>query len=200
MRCASAHPQTQPRQRRKRPARSAHRRRWQRTAQLPALEVLKLLDIASLDVVALTKEEGKHDKGLREERVFLQGVKEAVHLPPRSPFSSSSSRFGTNRTGSPYSFQKKRRGKELIKSALDELPGIGPTKKSRLLQTFGSVASLKKASDEELLAVKGITKKDLATLKDFFQKRGLKNRRLRILYEKFFKRNLSPVILVLNKF
>lgn len=135
-----------------------------------ALEVLKLLDIASLDLIALTKEEGRHDKGLSEERVFLQDTKEPIHLPPRSPllFFLQQIRDESHRLA--LSFQKKRRGKELIKSALDDVPGIGPIKKARLLQTFGSVASLKKASDEELLAVPGITKKDLTAIKDFFTK------------------------------
>jgi excinuclease ABC subunit C len=42
-------------------------------------------------------------------------------------------------------------------SALDELDGVGPVRKKRLLGAFGSVASLKRASVDEIAAVKGVT-------------------------------------------
>lgn len=55
-------------------------------------------------------------------------------------------------------YHKKLRDKELTHSELDDIEGIGPTKKKLLLQTFGSVERIKKASVEELIKVKGITK------------------------------------------
>ena len=58
-------------------------------------------------------------------------------------------------------YHKKLRNKEITKSELDEIEGIGPTKKKFLLQKFGSVEKIKKASLEELMEVKGINK-DLA--------------------------------------
>lgn len=55
-------------------------------------------------------------------------------------------------------YHKKLREKEVTHSELDDIEGIGPTKKKLLLQTFGSVERIKKASVEELIKVKGITK------------------------------------------
>ena len=55
-------------------------------------------------------------------------------------------------------YHKKLRDKEVTKSELDEIEGIGPTKKKALLETFGSVERIKKADIEELTKVKGITK------------------------------------------
>ena len=55
-------------------------------------------------------------------------------------------------------YHKKLRNKEITKSELDEIEGIGPTKKKLLLQKFGSVEKIKKASIEDLIKVKGITK------------------------------------------
>lgn len=55
-------------------------------------------------------------------------------------------------------YHKKLRDKEVTKSELDEIEGIGPTKKKALLETFGSVERIKKADIEELMKVKGITK------------------------------------------
>ena len=55
-------------------------------------------------------------------------------------------------------YHKKLRDKEITKSELDEIEGIGPAKKKALLETFGSVERIKNADVEELTKVKGITK------------------------------------------
>ena len=55
-------------------------------------------------------------------------------------------------------YHKKLRNKEVTKSALDEIEGIGPAKKKALLVKFGSVEEMSKASIEELMEVKGISK------------------------------------------
>ena len=54
-------------------------------------------------------------------------------------------------------YHKKLRDKEITKSELDEIDGIGPTKKKALLQRFGSVEKIKEADINELMKVKGIT-------------------------------------------
>ena len=56
------------------------------------------------------------------------------------------------------SYHKKLRNKEITKSELDEIEGIGPTKKKLLLQKFGSLEKIKKATIEELTEIKGVTK------------------------------------------
>lgn len=55
-------------------------------------------------------------------------------------------------------YHKKLRDKEITKSELDEIEGIGPAKKKALLENFGSVERIKNADIEELTKVKGITK------------------------------------------
>ena len=55
-------------------------------------------------------------------------------------------------------YHKKLRQKEITKSELDGIEGIGPKKKNALLNKFGSVKKIKEASIEELMQVKGITK------------------------------------------
>jgi excinuclease ABC subunit C len=45
---------------------------------------------------------------------------------------------------------RKQHKKSLLKSPLDEAPGIGPTRKNHLLKTFGSLKKIKEASPEEL--------------------------------------------------
>ena len=58
-------------------------------------------------------------------------------------------------------YHRKIRDKEMTKSALDYIEGIGEKKKAMLLKKFGSVAGIKKASIDELLMCKGISE-DLA--------------------------------------
>ena len=55
-------------------------------------------------------------------------------------------------------YHRKLRDKEITKSELDEISGIGKVKKQALLKHFGSVERIKQASIEELTKVKGITK------------------------------------------
>ena len=55
-------------------------------------------------------------------------------------------------------YHRKLRDKDITKSELDEIKGIGKVKKQALLKQFGSVEKIKKASIEELMQVKGITK------------------------------------------
>ena len=57
------------------------------------------------------------------------------------------------------SYHRKLRDKTMLKSELDNISGIGQVKKQLLLKQFGSTSNIKKATVEELLKVKGITKK-----------------------------------------
>lgn len=56
-------------------------------------------------------------------------------------------------------YHRKLRDKEITKSELDKISGIGEVKKQALLKHFGSVNRIKQASIEELTKVRGITEK-----------------------------------------
>ncbi len=134
-----------------------------------ALEVLKELDIASVDVIGLAKEKARHDKGLSQEKVFLPFVSDPVCFSSSSPLLFFLQRIRDEAHRVAIGFHKKRRTKTVLRSALEELPGIGPKKKQRLLSHFGSIARLSKAPEEDLAKVEGLTKKDIATLLSFFK-------------------------------
>ena len=53
-------------------------------------------------------------------------------------------------------YHRKLRDKQITKSELDEIEGIGEVKKQALLKHFGSVEKMKQATLEELIQVKGI--------------------------------------------
>ena len=130
-----------------------------------ALEVFKELDIASVDLIALTKEQGRHDKGMTEERIFLPNYRDPIHLNPRSNLLFLLQKIRDEAHRKAIGFHRLRRTKRTLTSALDEVPGIGETKRSRLLRHFGSVEKIKSASDEELKEIKGINQKDINALR-----------------------------------
>ena len=63
-------------------------------------------------------------------------------------------------------YHRKVRDKQITKSELDDVKGIGEAKKQALLKTFGSVKKIKQASVEELMKVKGITENLAKSLKN----------------------------------
>ena len=63
-------------------------------------------------------------------------------------------------------YHRKVRDKQITKSELDDVKGIGEAKKRALLKTFGSVEKIKQASVEELMKVKGITESLAKSLKE----------------------------------
>ena len=63
-------------------------------------------------------------------------------------------------------YHRKVRDKQITKSELDDIKGIGEAKKQALLKTFGSVEKIKQASVEELMKVKGITENLAKSLKN----------------------------------
>ncbi len=67
-------------------------------------------------------------------------------------------------------YHRKVREKEITKSELDEINGIGNVKKQSLLKHFGSVSKIKEASIEELKKVKGISEKNAREIFETFRK------------------------------
>lgn len=131
-----------------------------------AIDVFKELDIASVDVIGVAKESGRHDKGMSQEQIFLPGHHDPIHLNPRSSLLFLLQQIRDEAHRKALSFHQQRRSKKNLSSQLDQIPGIGPIKRKRLLQHFGSVERIKQATAEELSQIKGITKKDISTIKD----------------------------------
>lgn len=134
-----------------------------------ALEVFQALEIASVDVISLAKEEGRHDKGLHFEKIFTPHKKEPIFLSPRSStlFILQQIRDEAHRVAITY--HRKRRTKRIIQTELEGIPGIGPKKRTLLLKHFGSVKQIKKATLQELQELKGINQKDIESIEKFQQ-------------------------------
>lgn len=135
-------------------------------------EVLLDLSIASLDLVAVSKEEARHDRGLTREKIFLLHQKEPLLIEERSPLLFLLQRIRDEAHKQAISYHRKKRSKALLTSELDTLAGIGPKKKELLLKHFGSVRALKRASSRQLGSVPGLTKRDRETLSAWIEREG----------------------------
>ncbi len=60
------------------------------------------------------------------------------------------------------------KGKKMIKSALEDIPGIGPKRRGELLARFGSIRAIKNATYEELMEVDGMTSRAAESVLEFF--------------------------------
>ncbi|WP_091303159.1 excinuclease ABC subunit UvrC [Gemmobacter aquatilis] len=65
-----------------------------------------------------------------------------------------------------------KRAKTTTATPLDEIPGVGATRKRALLQHFGSAKAVSRAGVEDLMAVTGISEAMAQTIHDFFHERG----------------------------
>ncbi len=104
-----------------------------------------------IDWIGIAKE-----KDTEGEKLYKPARKNPIVLAPHNPvllylmrIRDESHRFG-------ITFHRKLRKKETLLSELDQIPGIGPSKKKVLLKTLGSLKRVKEASMEELKEVPGI--------------------------------------------
>ncbi|MDR3092049.1 MAG: excinuclease ABC subunit UvrC [Clostridiales bacterium] len=68
-------------------------------------------------------------------------------------------------------YHKKLRSGTMLRSVLDEIPGVGETRRRRLLQAFGSLGGIKAASFDQLRAVPGMNASAAKSIRDYFEAR-----------------------------
>ena len=126
-----------------------------------ATRVLAELGITQLDVASLAKDRVERNMRQREirhseERVFLPNRKNPVVLPRNSTALFLLQRVRDEAHRFAITYHRELRKKEGLRSALDEIPGVGEARRKRLLRAFGSVRKLAGAGVEEIARVPGI--------------------------------------------
>ncbi len=129
-----------------------------------ALEIINELGLeGSFDLVSLAKSRTARDSAAvtvqkSDERVFLPGRKNPVVLRQNSApllllaaIRDEAHRFAID-------YHRTLRGKEGIASGIDQIPGIGPKRRTALLKKFGSLERLKTCTVEELAGVEGMNR------------------------------------------
>src|SRR3989344_8373814 len=124
-----------------------------------ALTVMKELGINDIDIAAIAKEKGQGagDEGQKEqgEKVYRPNVKDPIILKEGSGADLFIREIRDEVHRFAIRYHKKLRGK--IKSALEEVSGIGKKRRDMLLKHFGSLERIKQASVEDIARVSGIT-------------------------------------------
>ena len=127
-----------------------------------AVEVLRELDITEVDAVGLAKDRVTRDPRSpdiqrSEERVFLPGRKNPVVLKRNSNALFLLQRVRDEAHRFAITYHRQLRGKERLRSVLDTIPGVGPTRRRRLLRHFGSAQRIREAAPIDLTQVPGIS-------------------------------------------
>ena len=98
-----------------------------------------------IPVCSLTKDE-KH----KTSHLLIGDPPEAVYLPRNSQEFYLLQRIQDEVHRFAITFHRQLRGKSMLKSSLDDIPGIGEKRKKKLLNHFGSIKKMKEASVEDL--------------------------------------------------
>ncbi|HJL15529.1 MAG TPA: excinuclease ABC subunit UvrC [Sandaracinaceae bacterium LLY-WYZ-13_1] len=115
-----------------------------------ALAALKDLGVEGLELAALAKERSAGGETTQVERVFLPGQMNAIPLPARS----ASRHFLATVRDEAHRVSNRLRQKvgkrRRLKSGLDDIPGVGPKTRARLLKRLGTLKSIAEADVETL--------------------------------------------------
>jgi excinuclease ABC subunit C len=118
-----------------------------------AQAVLDDLGIEDLDLVAIAK---GPDRDAGKERFFMEG-KQGFTLPERDPVLYFLQRLRDEAHRFAIGSHRARRSKTIVRSALDEIDGIGGARKRALLHHFGSARGVAEAGLTDLETVDGIS-------------------------------------------
>ncbi len=107
------------------------------------------------------------DREAGRERFFMKG-RPPFTLPPRDPVLYFVQRLRDEAHRFAIGSHRARRKKEMVKNPLDEISGIGPSRKRALLHHFGTAKAVSRAAIEDLLAVEGISRSTAQLIYDHF--------------------------------
>jgi excinuclease ABC subunit C len=97
------------------------------------------------------------DREAGRERFFVEG-KPDFTLPPRDPVLYFIQRLRDEAHRFAIGSHRARRKKDMVANPLDEIAGIGPTRKRALLHHFGTAKAVSRAGIDDLVAVEGISR------------------------------------------
>jgi excinuclease ABC subunit C len=110
-----------------------------------------------LDVVGLAKEREDQAGEKQPDRVFLARAKDPIKLRANSAELFLLMRVRDEAHRFAVTFHKKLRRRRTLRSALEDVPGVGQRRKRELLRAFGSLKKVRSASAEELARAPGMT-------------------------------------------
>ncbi len=114
-----------------------------------AAAVMDELELSEIPIVGLAKQREEIFLKHRPDPILLPRTSQALYLVQR--IRDEAHRFAVT-------YHRKLRGKSGLRSQLEDVPGVGPTRKRALLRTFGSLKGLREATVDALAAVPGMSR------------------------------------------
>ncbi len=128
------------------------------TGQLSAAyHAFEQLGLANLVAIGIAK---------KKELIYTRDRSEPIALPADSPALRLVQRIRDEAHRFAVTFHRRARTLRDLRSALDDIPGVGPRRRRALLTRFGSLTGVRRATREELTAVVGAKAAD-AILRHF---------------------------------
>jgi len=133
-----------------------------------ANEVMSELGITGIALIGVAK---GPDRDAGREHFHVSGRDKPFMLEPRDPVLYFVQRLRDEAHRFAIGTHRARRSKALSANPLDEIAGIGPTRKRALLKHFGSAKAVSRAGVEDLKEVEGISSEMAQKIYDFFHER-----------------------------
>ena len=133
-----------------------------------ATETLAALGVTDLPLIAIAK---GPDRDAGRETFFMPG-RAPFKLPPRDPLLYFIERLRDEAHRFAIGSHRTRRKKDIREAGLQEIPGIGPTRKRALLRHFGTLKAIERASLPDLAQVPGINAETAQKIYEFFHEQA----------------------------
>ena len=134
-----------------------------------AAETLAALGVTDVPMIAIAK---GPDRDAGRETFFMAG-RSPFKLPPRDPLLYFIERLRDEAHRFAIGSHRGRRKKDIREAGLQEIPGIGPTRKRALLRHFGTLKAIERASLPDLALVPGINAETARKIYEFFHERAV---------------------------
>ncbi|HEV2565157.1 MAG TPA: excinuclease ABC subunit UvrC [Microvirga sp.] len=135
-----------------------------------ARQALAEVGVSEDDVALIGIAKGRDRDAGRE--TFFKPGQPPFKMPPRDPALYFVQRLRDEAHRFAIGAHRAKRKRELVKNPLDEIPGIGPTRKRALLHHFGTVKAIQRAALEDLMKAPGVNAATARAVYDFFHERG----------------------------
>jgi excinuclease ABC subunit C len=133
-----------------------------------AREILTGLGATGVPLVGIAK---GPDRDAGRETFHVPG-RAPFRLPPRDPVLYFVERLRDEAHRFAIGSHRQKRKRDIRDSGLQEIPGIGPTRKRALLHHFGTLKAIERASLTDLAQVPGISEETARRIYDFFHERA----------------------------
>lgn len=130
-----------------------------------ALAAAHDLGLHGLPIVGLAKERETVTGDKMVDRVYLPGQKNGISLRPGSSSLFFLARARDEAHRSANHIREKLGKARRLRSEIEDIPGLGDAIRKALLRELGSMTALRAATDAQILAVTGVTKRHLTALR-----------------------------------